>query len=37
MSSLHEPDSWVERNWQVLVILYGVIFVSILASFKPTW
>jgi hypothetical protein len=28
--------SWVDRYWQVLVILFGVIFVTVLVTFKPT-
>ena len=33
--SLHEKDSWLDRWWPLLVILFGLIFVSVLVSFKP--
>jgi len=36
MSSSHESHSLVERFWPVLVIVYGVLFVSMLVSFHPT-
>jgi hypothetical protein len=36
MSSSSESVSWLDRWWSLLVILYGVIFVSILVSFSPT-
>lgn len=35
MSASHE-SSWVDRWWPLLVICFGLIFVSILISFKPT-
>lgn len=28
-------ESWVDRYWPWLVILFGLIFVSVLVSFKP--
>ena len=28
-------ESWVDRYWQVLVILFGLIFVTVLITFKP--
>jgi len=34
MSASNEP--WVDRWWPLLVILFGVLFVSILVTFKPT-
>ena len=34
MSESHEV-SWIDRNWQFLVILFGLIFVTFLVSFKP--
>jgi hypothetical protein len=34
MSSSSE-SAWLDRWWPLLVILYGVLFVSILVSFKP--
>jgi hypothetical protein len=27
--------SWFDRYWQVLVILFGLIFVAALVTFKP--
>jgi hypothetical protein len=36
MSSSTETVSWLDRWWPLLVILYGVLFVSILVSFHPT-
>ncbi len=30
-----EKEVWLDRWWQLLVILFGIIFVSILVSFKP--
>jgi steroid 5-alpha reductase family enzyme len=36
MSSSSESVSWVDRWWPLLVILYGVLFVSILVTFSPT-
>jgi len=35
MSAAGEKESWVDRYWQVLVILFGLIFVTVLVSFKP--
>ena len=35
MSSSGESVSWVDRWWPLLVILFGLLFVSILVSFKP--
>jgi hypothetical protein len=29
-------EVWLDRWWPLLVILFGVIFVSILVSFHPT-
>jgi hypothetical protein len=34
MSSKHS-ESWVERNWQVFVIAFGLIFLTLLVSFHP--
>jgi hypothetical protein len=36
MSSASESVSWLDRWWPLLVIFYGVIFVSILVTFSPT-
>jgi len=36
MSASSVSESWVDRWWPLLVILFGVLFVSILVSFKPT-
>lgn len=35
MSSSGASESWLERWWPLLVILFGVIFVSVLVSFSP--
>jgi hypothetical protein len=35
MSSHPEPTPWIDRYWQVLVIIYGILFVTLLVSFKP--
>ena len=35
MSSSHERGWWLDNWFQLLVILFGLIFVSILVSFKP--
>jgi hypothetical protein len=35
MDSSSEPGWWLDRWWPLFVILFGVIFVSILVSFKP--
>jgi hypothetical protein len=37
MSSSHESQPWIDTYWPALVIAFGVLFVSILVSFKPTW
>jgi hypothetical protein len=34
MSSSSEP--WLDRWWPLFVILYGVLFVTVLVSFSPT-
>jgi hypothetical protein len=36
MSASHERGFWLDRWWPLFVILFGVTFVSILVSFKPT-
>jgi hypothetical protein len=36
MSSSSESVHWLDRWWGLFVILYGVLFVSILVSFSPT-
>jgi len=35
MSLASERESWVDRWWPLLLILFGVLFVSILVTFKP--
>ena len=35
MESSHEPSWWLDRWFPLLVILFGILFVSILVSFKP--
>lgn len=36
MSLASEREPFLDRWWPLLVILFGLIFVSILVSFKPT-
>ncbi|RZU42163.1 hypothetical protein BDD14_3710 [Edaphobacter modestus] len=36
MSSLNETEFWLDRWWPLLVILFGLLFVSCLVSFSPT-
>ena len=36
MSSSIQSERWLDRWWPLLVILFGVIFVSILVTFSPT-
>ena len=33
----HEQDCFVERRWSWFVIAFGIVFLAILVSFKPTW
>jgi hypothetical protein len=35
MSSSHESGSWVDEWWPLLVIAFGLIFVTLLVSFHP--
>jgi len=35
MSESHEAK-WIDRWWPLLVITFGVVFVTFLISFKPT-
>lgn len=37
MSSSHESQSWIDRWWPLLLILFGLTFVSVLVFFKPHW
>jgi hypothetical protein len=36
MSSSGESAAWLDRWWPLLVILFGLIFVSVLVTFSPT-
>jgi hypothetical protein len=36
MSASNESVPWIDRWWPLLVILFGVVFVSVLVSFYPT-
>ncbi|RXH56769.1 hypothetical protein GRAN_0079 [Granulicella sibirica] len=36
MSSPNESGAGIERWWQLLVILFGLIFLTLLVSFSPT-
>ena len=35
MSELGRKEPWVERHWSWLVILFGVLFVTLLDTFSP--
>jgi hypothetical protein len=35
MSLASERESWMDRWWPLLLILFGVLFVTFLVSFKP--
>jgi hypothetical protein len=36
MHEVHETTPWIDRWWQVLLIVFGLIFTTVLVSFKPT-
>jgi hypothetical protein len=36
MSESHKAEFWLERWWPLLVIGFGIIFVSTIVSFHPT-
>jgi hypothetical protein len=36
MSAESHTPSWLDRYWQILVIAYGLLFVTALVSFAPT-
>jgi hypothetical protein len=36
MSSSNESVSWLDHGWPLLLILFGVAFVSLLTTFSPT-
>ncbi len=36
MSASHETLSWFERWWPLAVILYGLLFITMLVTFSPT-
>lgn len=35
MSGLHDRESWLDRNGLVLVILYGILFVTAIVTWNP--
>jgi hypothetical protein len=35
MSSSNESSFWLDNGWPLLVILFGVIFVTVLVTFNP--
>jgi hypothetical protein len=35
MSASHGSESWLDRWFPLLVIIFGVLFVTLLVSFKP--
>ena len=36
MSASSETESWIDRWWPLLVILFGLVFVTLLVTFSPT-
>lgn len=36
MSASSKRESWVDRWWPLLLILFGLVFVSALVTFHPT-
>jgi hypothetical protein len=36
MEAKHK-DHWMEHNWPFLVILFGLLFVTLIVTFQPTW
>jgi hypothetical protein len=36
MSSSSKSEFWLDRWWPLLVILYGILFISTLVTFSPT-
>lgn len=36
MSVASEREAWVDRWWPLLLIVFGVIFVTVLVTFKPS-
>jgi hypothetical protein len=36
MSSSSASESWLDRWWPLLLILFGIIFVTVLTHFSPT-
>ena len=35
--NLSKESVWLDRWWPLLVILFGILFVALLVSFKPTY
>jgi hypothetical protein len=36
MSSSSQTESWMDRWWPLLLIVFGLIFVTLLTTFAPT-
>lgn len=34
--SSHQSEPWIDRWWTVLVIAFGLLFVTFLVTFNPT-
>jgi hypothetical protein len=34
--SSHQSEPWIDTWWPALVIAFGLLFVTLLVSFKPT-
>jgi len=37
MSRSHKSESWLDRWWLLLLILFGLVFISVLAFFHPSY
>ena len=37
MSTPHKESSWSDSWWSFVVILFGLLFVTLLVTFNPTW
>lgn len=35
MSSSHHKESWIDRWWILLIIIFGLLFIAMLDSFHP--
>ncbi len=35
MNSPHHSDRWIDHWWPLLVIIFGLLFVTLLVTFQP--